>query len=231
MKFIYYGHSCFGLEIDGKHFLFDPYITLNELAANIDTTSIPADYILISHGHVDHTADAQSIAERTGAPIISNWEIIDWFGKQGIQNGHPMNLGGSWIFDFVFVKSTPALHSSSLPDGSYGGNPGGFVLKTPSETIYYSGDTALTRDMELIGEEFTIDTAILPVGDNFTMGAKDAAKAAKLVGTKQVIGVHFDTFPYIKIDHAAAVQIFEDAGIKLILPKIGESLSLSKNSL
>ncbi|MFV0415681.1 MAG: metal-dependent hydrolase [Chthoniobacterales bacterium] len=226
MKFTYYGHACFGIETNGSHLLFDPFITPNELAADIDVTTVPADYILISHGHVDHVADAVSIAQRTGAPIISNWEIIDWFGKQGLENGHPMNHGGAWKFDFGQVKYTPAIHSSSLPDGSYGGNPGGFVLSTAEHSIYYSGDTALTRDMEFIGEDFSLDAAILPVGDNFTMGPKDAAKAAKLVGAKRVIGVHFDTFPYIKIDHAAATHIFAEAGIELILPKIGESVSL-----
>ena len=226
MNLTYYGHACFGIETGGHHLLFDPFISPNELAKDIDIHSIPADAILVSHGHVDHLADAATIAQRTGAPIISNWEIIDWFGTQGLQNGHPMNHGGAWSFPFGRVKYTNAVHSSGLPDGTYGGNPGGFVVETAEAAFYYSGDTALTLDMQLLGEEFDLSFAVLPVGDNFTMGAKDAARAAKLLGVEIVVGVHFDTFPYIKIDHEKARAAFQAEGKTLLLPKIGETLAL-----
>lgn len=123
MKITYYGHSCFSVEVSGKTILFDPFITPNSLAADIDINTIAADYILISHGHEDHIADAVSIAKRTGAVVVSNWEIVQWLGKQGVTNTHPMNIGGHWFFDFGKVKCVNAVHSSSLPDGSYGGNP------------------------------------------------------------------------------------------------------------
>lgn len=226
MNFTYYGHACFSLETKKATLLFDPFITPNELAKDVDVSSIKADFILVSHGHVDHVADAAEIAKRTGAQIISNWEIVDWFGKQGIENGHPMNHGGSCEFPFGKVQYVYAQHSSGLPDGSYGGNPGGFVVQTPEKTFYYSGDTALHYDMKLIGETREIDFAILPIGDNFTMGAEDAARAADFVGTKQVVGVHYDTFPYIKIDKAAAKAAFEAAGVTLHLPGIGETIAL-----
>jgi len=226
MKFTYLGHSCFSVHFAGKELLFDPFITPNELAASIDVASLPADYIFVSHGHEDHLADAAAVARRTGAPIISNWEIVDWFGKQGFQNGHPMNQGGSWEFDFGRVKYTTALHSSGLPDGSYGGNPGGFVVHNHERCFYYAGDTALTRDMELIGEEFALDYAVLPIGDNFTMGAADAVRAARMLKVSKVIGVHYDTFPYIRINHEKARGYFSDSGLTLLLPRIGEAIEV-----
>lgn len=226
MKFTYYGHACFGLETGGHHLLFDPFISPNELARDINISAIAADAILVSHGHVDHLADAAAIAQRTGAPIISNWEIVDWFGKQGLQNGHPMNHGGAWTFPFGRVKYTTAIHSSGLPDGSYGGNPGGFVVDAAEGAFYYSGDTALTLDMQLLAEDFAFRFAVLPVGDNFTMGPKDALRAAQLLGVDKVVGVHFDTFPYIRIDHTEAQDLFASAGKTLVLPKIGESFTL-----
>lgn len=226
MKFTFYGHSCFAVEISGKTLLFDPYITPNPLAASVDFASIGADTILISHGHEDHLADAVSLAQRTGATVISNFEIITWLGKKGLEKTHPMNLGGSWDFDFGRVKYVPALHSSQLPDGGYGGNPGGFVVSGTEGTFYFAGDTALTLDMKLIAEEFSLDFAVLPIGDNFTMGASDAVRAAKFLQCETVVGVHYDTFPWIQIDHDAARKTFADAGITLHLPAIGSSLKL-----
>lgn len=226
MKLTYFGHSCFLVETCGNKLLFDPFITPNPLAAHIDVNTIEADAIFLSHGHEDHIADALSIAQRTGAPIISNWEIINWFGKQGVQNGHPMNIGGSWSFPFGRVKSTSAIHSSSLPDGSYGGNPGGFLIENQEGAFYYAGDTALTSDMQLLRGETPLRFAVLPIGDNFTMGIEDAAKAAEFVGATQVVGVHYDTFPYIVVDHSIAMSIFQKHKKTLHLPSIGETIGL-----
>ena len=226
MKFTYFGHSCFSVQVGGQTLLFDPFITPNELAAAIRLEEIAADVILVSHGHFDHIADAAAIANRTGALVISNYEIYDWLGKQGLTNLHPMNLGGAFEFPFGRVKLTPAVHSSVLPDGTYGGNPGGFVVSTGEGDFYYAGDTALTFDMKLIADEFAPRFAVLPIGDNFTMGAADAAKAAQFVGAKKAVGVHYDTFPPIRIDKEAARVAFSDAGIELLLPAIGESVDL-----
>lgn len=226
MKVTYYGHACFAVEAGGKNLLFDPFIRPNELAGDVDVDAIAADNILISHGHADHLGDAAEIAKRTGARIISNWEIVDWFGKQGLENSHPMNHGGAAKFEFGTVKYVNAIHSSGLPDGSYGGNPGGFVVSAPEGAFYYSGDTALTRDMELLRDAFTLRFAVLPIGDNFTMGAADAALAANLTGVKRVLGVHYDTFPYIRIDKDAARQAFAGRGVELLLPAIGETVDI-----
>src|SRR5690348_9440432 len=152
MKVTYYGHACFSVRVGGRTLLFDPFITGNELARNVNVNQIPADYILISHGHEDHMGDASDIAKRTGAMLISNYEVTQWFGKKGLKNTHPLNHGGGYNFDFGRAQFVNAIHSSSLPDGAYGGNPGGFVIETSEGNFYYSGDTALTMDMKLIGE-------------------------------------------------------------------------------
>ncbi len=224
MKFTYYGHACFAVETGGKTLLFDPFIKPNELAQSVNLEKLRADYILISHGHFDHISDAVELAKRTGATVISNWEINAWLGQQGVSKGHPMNLGGSWAFDFGGVKMVNAVHSSGLPDGAYGGNPAGFVITNAEGSFYYSGDTALSLDMQLIAEEFKLRFAILSIGDNFTMGPADALRASRLLRCTDIVGVHYDTFPYIKIDHAAAQGLFEVAGVKLHLPAIGASL-------
>ena len=226
MKLSYYGHSTFLLEIKGLNLLFDPFITPNELAKDIDVNSIPADYILVSHGHEDHVADAVSIAKRTGATVVSNFEIVSWFGVQGVEKGHPMNHGGSWSFDFGSVKYVNAVHSSVLPDGTYGGNPGGFIISTDEGNVYYAGDTALTYDMKLIGDTANISHAILPIGDNFTMGVDDAVIAAEFVGCNEIIGMHYDTFGYIEIDKEEAKGKFSTAGKTLTLLNIGETIDL-----
>lgn len=223
MNITYYGHSCFGVEVNGKHLLFDPFITPNELAKNVDATKVKADYILISHGHEDHIADAISIANRTNATIICNWEIHVWLGKKGIKNIHPMNIGGKWKFDFGNVKCVAAAHSSGLPDGSDGGNPMGFIVESTDTNFYYAGDTALTYDMKLIGNYRKINFAFLPIGDNFTMGPENAIIAAEFINCQKIIGMHYDTFGYIKIDKEVAVRKFANAGNELILFNIGET--------
>lgn len=226
MQFTYYGHSCFSVAVNGKHILFDPFIRYNELAKAIDINAIPADYILLSHGHIDHIADCVDIAARTGAMVVANWEIHEWLNKNGISRTHPMNTGGQWDFGDFRVKCVTAQHSSSLPDSSYGGNPMGFLIFTDAGNFYYSGDTALTLDMQLIPRWAKLNFAVLPIGDNFTMDAADALACAEMVQCRQVIGVHYDTFGYIKIDHSSAVRKFADGGVKLSLIPIGETISI-----
>lgn len=223
MKVTYYGHACISVEIGGTHLLFDPFVCPNELAAHVNIDEIKADYILISHGHEDHVADVEQIAKNTGAKLISNFEIISWFGQKGLE-GHPMNHGGKWKFDFGSVKYVSAIHSSVLPDGTYGGNPGGFVISTEEGTFYFAGDTALTMDMQLIGRLFNLDFAILPIGDNFTMGIEEAVIAAEFIQCEHIVGIHYDTFGYIKIDKTEATQKFKETGCTLYLPEIGSSV-------
>jgi L-ascorbate metabolism protein UlaG (beta-lactamase superfamily) len=226
MRLTYYGHACCAVEACGKHLLFDPFIQPNPLAQAVDVAKVRADGILVTHGHADHLSDAVEIAKRTGATIVSNYEITEWLKKQGAARVHGMNTGGSWQFDFGRVKLVVAIHSSALPDGSNGGNPGGFVVETAEGNFYYAGDTALTYDMKLIGESTPLRFAVFNIGGNFTMGVEDAIKAADFVRCQKVVGVHFNTFPPITIDPAAAVRQFQAAGKELVLVKIGESVEI-----
>lgn len=226
MKFTYYGHSCFQVETNGKNILFDPFITKNELAKHIDIEQINCDYIAISHGHFDHIADAIAIAKRTNATVICAYEVYQWLEKQGLKNFRPMNPGGKWTSDFGTIKCVSAVHSSSLPDGSYGANPMGFVLKSEEGDFYYSGDTALTMDMQLIPRWAKLHFAVLPIGDNFTMDVEDAIAAADFVQCNKIIGVHYDTFGFIVIDHEAAKEKFAQAGKELILLNIGQTIEI-----
>jgi L-ascorbate metabolism protein UlaG (beta-lactamase superfamily) len=226
MKINYFGHSCFSVVAGGKRLLFDPFITPNELAKAIDVDKVEADYIFVSHGHFDHMTDVVRIAKRTGAKVLASWEIYDWFNKHELKNTHPINPGGQCSFDFGTVKSFIAQHSSSLPDGSYGGIACGFALKTPDGNFYYSGDTGLTLDMQLVPAWAKLDFAVFPIGDVLTMGAEDAIKAAGYVGVKRVLGVHYDTFGFIKIDHTKAVENFTKAGLKLYLQEIGSEIEI-----
>jgi L-ascorbate metabolism protein UlaG (beta-lactamase superfamily) len=226
MKLTYYGQSSFLVDVQGKKILFDPFITNNELAKNVDVNKIEADYIFLSHGHSDHTADCVTIAKRTNAQVVAAFEIHEWLNKQGISNTHPMNIGEKWKFDFGTVKCVTAQHSSSMIDGTYGGNPMGFVFTTDLGNFYYSGDTALTLDMQLIPSWAALDFAILPIGDNFTMDVSDAIRAAQFVQTSKVVGVHYDTFGFIKIDKEKAKIEFAKAGNTLLLPEIGETIEV-----
>lgn len=226
MKATFYGHATVELETGGKKLLFDPFITPNELAKHIDVNSLKPDYILLSHGHGDHVADLATIQKNSGAKVICIAEIAGWLGNQGITNAHGMNIGGSFKFDFGRVKMVNAIHSSSMPDGSYGGNPAGFVIYTnEGKNIYFAGDTALTYDMKLLADD-DINWAILPIGDNYTMGVDDAIKAAAFVNCQNVIGVHYDTFPPIKLDKEEARAKFIKAGLNIQLPEIGGSVDL-----
>ncbi|MDN5203262.1 metal-dependent hydrolase [Fulvivirgaceae bacterium BMA10] len=226
MKITFYGHACVEIESNGTKLLFDPFISPNPLASHIDMDALKADYILISHAHQDHIADVEAIYANTNAKIVSNFEIVSWFQNKGLENAHPMNHGGKWQFDFGTVKMVNAVHTSSFPDGSYGGNPAGFVVKLADSTFYFAGDTALHQDMKQIGEEFAIDVAILPIGDNFTMGIDDAVKCADYVGTDKIFGVHYDTFPYIEIDQSNAKKVAEKGNKELLLVEIGETLNI-----
>jgi len=225
MKFTYYGHACFAIETGGEKLLFDPFISGNELAKDIDINKIEADYILVSHGHGDHVGDLVSIATRTGATVIGAYEIVGWAQNQGVKNVHPMNFGRA-DFEFGKLHFLPAWHSSSMPGGEYGGNPGGFLVHAEEYKFYYSGDTCLMMDMQLVPRYAKLDFAILPIGGNFTMDAADAIIASDFIQCNKIIGVHFDTFAYIKIDHQQTKEKFIAAGKQLILPKIGETIIL-----
>lgn len=226
MKLTYYGHSCFMVETSGKKILFDPFITYNDLAKDIDINKIVPDFILLSHGHSDHIADCIAIAENSNAKVVCSWEIHEWLNKKGIHNTHPMNTGGKWNFGSITVKCTAAQHSSGLPDGSYGGNPMGFIVTGTDGSFYYSGDTSLTTDMTLVPKWAKLNFAVLPIGDNFTMDATDAAACAGMIDCKKIIGVHYDTFGFIKIDHEKAKKAFADKGAELLLIKIGDTITI-----
>ena len=225
MKITFYGHASLGIQIKDTYILVDPFITGNEKASSIDIETLKADYILVTHAHQDHTLDVETIAKRTGAVIVSNFEIVTHYQNKGLE-GHPMNLGGSWDFEFGNLKSVNAIHTSSFPDGSYGGQPGGFIIEGEHKTIYIAGDTALTMDMKLIPMQTKLDLAILPIGDNFTMGIEDAILASDFVECDKVLGYHFDTFGYIEINHEEAKRKFFDKNKDLMLLDIGESVEL-----
>lgn len=228
MKFNYYGHSCFTMETSGGKLLFDPFLTGNPKLGSMimNMEPIQADYIFVSHGHGDHTDDLVRIATETKAKVISVYEIHEWLQKHGIENTHPMNIGGQWDFGDIRVKCVQAVHSSVLPDGTYAGNPMGFLIWVDGKSIYYAGDTALTMDMQLIPSWAKLDVAVLPIGDNFTMGYEDALRCAEMVECKHIIGVHFDTFGYIEVNHKVAEDTFAQKGVTLKLPEIGESFNL-----
>ncbi|HBK83858.1 MAG TPA: metal-dependent hydrolase [Flavobacterium sp.] len=225
MKITYYGHSCFGIQIDDIQILVDPFISGNEKAAHIDIDAIHADYILITHAHQDHVLDVEAIAKRTDAVIVSNYEIATYYAQKGFQH-HPMNHGGSWDFDFGVLKYVNATHSSSFPDGTYGGQPGGFVIEGERKNIYIAGDTALSMDMKLIPLRTKLDLAILPIGSNFTMDINDAIMASNFIECDKILGCHYDTFGYIEINHEEAKRNFFENDKDLMLLEIGDFIEL-----
>lgn len=225
MKITFYGHASLAIEVGGKHIIVDPFITANPEAASINLQNLKADYILLTHAHADHVLDVQALAQLNNSIIVSNAEIADYYKKLGL-NTHPMNHGGSWKFDFGKVKYVSAIHSSSFPDGTYGGNPGGFVIEGEHKNIYIAGDTALTMDMKLIPLRTKLDLAVLPIGDNFTMDVEDVIIASDFIECDKILGYHYDTFGYIKINHEEAIRKFFDKGKDLMLLEIGESIEL-----
>ncbi|NNE31841.1 MAG: metal-dependent hydrolase [Winogradskyella sp.] len=225
MKITFYGHACLGIQIKDIHIIVDPFITGNDKASAIDINDIKADYILVTHAHQDHTLDVEAIAKRTKTVIVSNYEIVMHYQNLGFE-GHPMNHGGSWDFEFGKVKYVNAIHTSAFEDGKYGGQPGGFIIESEHKNIYIAGDTALTMDMKLIPMQTKLDLAILPIGDNFTMGIDDAIIASDFIECDKILGYHYDTFGYIEIDHEDAKRRFFDKNKDLMLLEIGESVEL-----
>ena len=226
MNITYYGHACFEAVVNDKKILFDPFMTGNPLAKAIDVNTIEADYILLSHGHWDHLGDTLNIAKRTNAKVVCSVEIEHWLKNKGITNTHGMNIGGKWKFDFGYIKCVVAVHSSTMPDGTYGGNPMGFIIESTQNNFYYSGDTALTYDMKLIGEYRQVDFAFLCIGDNFTMSVDNAIIASNFIKCDKIVGMHYDTFESIKIDKESAKAKFDAIGKELILISVGESIEI-----
>ncbi|MBE7178076.1 MAG: metal-dependent hydrolase [Mucilaginibacter polytrichastri] len=225
MKVTYYGQSCVQVEANGKTLLFDPFITPNELAKHIDISTLKPDFILLTHGHGDHVADAPAIAKQSGATVIAVVEMQAWLNENGVDKVEVINFGGKRVFDFGSAKFVNAIHTSSTPDGKYAGQPGGFMIDSGTETFYHAGDTALTYDMKLLAND-NLKFAFLPIGDFFTMGIDDAIKAAEFINCKNIVGIHYDTFPPIKIDREEALSKFRAAGLTLHLPAIGETIDL-----
>lgn len=225
VKLTYHSHACFSITVGDTELLIDPFLTGNGLA-EVGAEEVAADYILVSHGHGDHVGDTVAIARRTGATTISNFEIQNWLSNQGVESSHALHIGGGFDFPFGRVKLTIAHHGSAMPDGSYGGSPAGFLLTLNGKKIYHACDTGLFYDMKLIGEE-GLDVAILPIGDNFTMGPDDALRAVKLLEPKVVIPIHYDTFDLIKQDpQSFASRVEAESSAKCLVMNPGDSYQL-----
>lgn len=218
----WHGHATFSLNINGTRIVVDPFFAGNNPSAKTPVDAVAADFILQTHGHGDHIADTVALARRTGATVIANFEICNWIGAKGHEKVHAMNTGGGYNFPFGRVKMTPALHSSGLPDGSYGGDPGGYLVTAVDKTIYIAGDTALFSDMALIGRA-GIDVAILPVGDNFTMGPDDSVLALEYLQPKIVVPGHYNTWPPIAIDvNAWAEKVRQETAVTPLILAVDE---------
>lgn len=227
MKITYHGHSVLSIVMaNGQKLLFDPFITGNALT-DLKAEEVTADWILVTHGHSDHIGDLIPIAKRNDATVISIVEICSFAEQNGVQKTHGMNIGGKFDFPFGRVKMVPAQHSSGYEaDGQmiYMGEPAGFILQAEGKTLYHAGDTAEFGDMALLGEAFEIDLAFLPIGDNFTMGPQDAASAAKRLKAKQVVPIHYNTFPVIEQDPDAFVQLLPEKVGKVMA--VGETIEI-----
>lgn len=228
LKLTYYGHSTFTIDADGARMVLDPFFAPNNPLSPVGPDAVEADFILQTHGHGDHIADTVGIAKRTGALVICNFEIAGWLQNQGVTNVHSMHIGGAFTFPFGRAKMTIAHHGSGLPDGSYGGNPGGFLVHfNDGHDVYFAGDTALTYDMRLIGESGGVDLALLPMGDNYTMGPDDAVTAAQFVQAKHVVPIHYNTWGVIAQDaNAFAAKLRRVAEIDCTVMLPGDTLTL-----
>jgi len=226
MEIKYYGHSCFAITIGEHQLLFDSFITGNPSAEGVDPKSIRTNFILVSHAHGDHMVDAFRIGHPNNAVMISNYEISEYYIKKGFKEVKGINHGGKVKLDFGTVRYVNAIHSSQFPDGTFGGNPGGFVIESSEGNFYFAGDTALTLDMKLIPMYCKLKFALLPVGGYFTMDYNDAVIASDFLECDKIIGMHFDTYPPIKINHEDALNAFRSKGKELILLKPGESISI-----
>lgn len=227
IKYTFVGHATHIFEIGGKQIVVDPFFTSNP-TTEVSADSVAADYILQSHGHFDHIEDTVALAKRTGAMVIANFEIVAWLQKQGVaeENCHPQHLGGGFNYDFGRVKLTVAHHGSGLPDGSYGGNPAGFLISAEGKNVYLACDTALFSDMKLYGEE-GIDLFVPPIGDNFTMGPDDALKAVQLVQPKLAVPCHYNTWPWIEQDPEKWAKMVESASnTRVAVLHAGETLEI-----
>jgi len=226
VRLTYHGHACFSIEGAGQAIWLDPFLIDNALAdIRLDEVK-EADYILVSHGHGDHLGDAIAIVQHAGAMIISNHEIAVYCQEKEVE-AHGLHIGGGYEFPFGRVKMTIAHHGSSFPDGGYAGNPGGFLLDVEDKRIYFAADTGLFYDMKLLGEERTIDVALLPIGDNYTMGPDDALRAVQLLTPRLVIPMHYNTFDVIQQDpHAFAETVKGKTGANCVVLSPGESLNL-----
>ena len=223
-KLTYYSHSAWRIDTNGYVILIDPFLNDNPTSP-VKANEVTADYIIITHAHGDHIGDAIPIAKENNATIISNFEIANWCGAQGVQ-AHPLHIGGSAKFPFGVVKLTQAFHGSSFPDGSYGGMPAGVLVMVEGKTIYHSGDTGLFSDMKLIAEMNPIDVAILPIGDNFTMGVTDAAKAVEFLKPKIVIPMHYKTFDIINVDPQVFTDLVKKTGVDAQVIDYGKSIEI-----
>ncbi len=226
MKITFLGHACFMVEVNKTKLLFDPYISPNPLARAVDIDAIRADYILLSHGHYDHVADVERIYHNHPATLIANLEIINWYKKRGITQSLPINPGGKQLLEFGSIKAVHEPHASSMPDGSYAGTAMGFVVQSAGKAFYFAGDTALHQDMKQIATFYDLDFAILPIGDTFTMGIEEALYAADYVGVEKIIGMHYDSFPGIEVDHEEMRRLTEEQEKTLILMEIGHTIEL-----
>jgi L-ascorbate metabolism protein UlaG (beta-lactamase superfamily) len=225
-RLTWYGHAAFALDINGEHLLIDPFLNDNALSP-VSADEVQADYILITHGHGDHVGDTVEIARRTDALVIANFEICNWLQAQSVERVHPQHIGGGYSHPFGYLKLTIAHHGSSLPDGSYGGAPAGLLITLEGgRRLYFAGDTGLFHSMTLIGEE-GIDLAVIPIGDNFTMGPDDALRAVRLLDPKAVIPIHYNTFDVIDQDAEAWCQrVHQETASKPLRVNPGDQITL-----
>lgn len=228
MTITYFGHSALQIDTNGTSLLVDPFLTGNKLAEGVvSAEDLNPDVILLTHAHGDHWGDTRSILKRTGAQLVADYEITAYAERElGHAKGHPMNIGGAWEFDWGELTRTYARHSSSFPDGTYGGLAGGFILHLEGKCIYIAGDTCAFAEMEWLGEDHDIDLAFLPIGDNFTMGPEEAAQCADLLGPALTVPVHYDTFPYIEVDMSRFTDAMGELDLAVRVMAPGEALEV-----